>query len=43
MTSARLGPERSRDLLDLLRAQVARIEETINPREGTVRHAWAGM
>lgn len=43
MTSARLGPERLRDLLDLLRAQVARIEETINPLEGTVRHARAGM
>jgi DNA-binding IclR family transcriptional regulator len=39
MTSARLAPERLSELLDLLRAQVVRIEETINPLEGTVRHA----
>ena len=39
MTSARLAPERLSELLDLLRTQVARIEETINPLEGTVRHA----
>ena len=39
MTSARLAPERLTTLLDLLQAQVARIEESINPLEGTVRHA----
>lgn len=39
MTSARLGPERLTELLALLRTQVARIEETINPLESTVRHA----
>jgi DNA-binding IclR family transcriptional regulator len=36
MTSARLGPERLHVLLGLLRAQVARIEQAINPLEGTV-------
>jgi DNA-binding IclR family transcriptional regulator len=35
MTSARLAPERLAALLELLKVQVARIEETINPLEGT--------
>lgn len=39
MTSARLGKERLNELLALLRAQIARIEEAINPLESTVRHA----
>ena len=37
MTSARLAPERLAALLELLKTQVARIEETINPLEGAVR------
>ncbi len=36
MTSARLAPERLEALLEMLRVQVSRIEETINPLEGTV-------
>lgn len=39
MTSARLGAERLNELLALLRLQVARIEDSINPLESTVRHA----
>lgn len=39
MTSARLAPERLNALLELLRAQVARIEDAINPLEGTVSRA----
>jgi len=39
MTSARLAPERLTALLELLKVQVARIEETINPLEGTVGRA----
>lgn len=39
MTSARLGSERLKGLLELLRTQVARIEEAINPLEGTVSRA----
>jgi len=39
MTSARLGSERLKELLELLRTQVARIEESINPLEGTVSRA----
>jgi DNA-binding IclR family transcriptional regulator len=37
MTSARLAPERLAALLELLKTQVARIEETINPLEGAMR------
>lgn len=33
MTSARLGPERLKELIALLREEVARIEKTINPLE----------
>lgn len=36
MTSARLGPERLNGLLELLQTQVRRIEEAINPLEGTL-------
>jgi DNA-binding IclR family transcriptional regulator len=36
MTSARLAPERLNALLELLRTQVAGIEDAINPLEGTV-------
>jgi DNA-binding IclR family transcriptional regulator len=43
MTSARLGTERMNDLLQILRVQVARIEEAINPLEGTVKHARASV
>ena len=39
MTSARLGSERFNDLLQLLRVQVARIEEAINPLEESVNRA----
>jgi DNA-binding IclR family transcriptional regulator len=39
MTSARLAPERLNALLELLRAQIARIEDAINPLEGTVSRA----
>ena len=39
MTSARLGSERFNDLLQLLRVQVARIEEAINPLEESVSRA----
>lgn len=43
MTSARLGAERLNELLALLRLQVARIEESINPLESTVRHARSSL
>lgn len=39
MTSARLAPERLNALLELLQAQIARIEDAINPLEGTVSRA----
>jgi DNA-binding IclR family transcriptional regulator len=39
MTSARLAPERLSALVELLRIQVARVEEMINPLEDTVGRA----